>query len=302
MSADNQGRRLGRGLKALIPGAVTDGPATESDLIRIPIRRIRPNPFQPRRTFQPDELAELEASLKSSGLLQPITVRRAGDAFELIAGERRLRAATNLDWTDIPAIVKDMDDRTALVLALVENLQRSDLNAIEEAAGYRRLIDEFGYTHQQVAEGVGKDRTTVTNLLRLLALPPEVQQMVEARRLSAGHARALLPLGEGPKVSAMAKAAVDQGLSVRELEQRVRDVTAPAAAATPKRTGTATAPASTQDPSVRGIEDQLRRYLQTDIKVTLTGKDAGSIRLDFFSGEDLDRLLDLILRENRRDF
>jgi ParB family transcriptional regulator, chromosome partitioning protein len=301
VSADNQGRRLGRGLKALIPGAVNDGPATESDLIRIPIRRIRPNPFQPRRTFQPDELAELEASLKASGLLQPITVRRAGDAFELIAGERRLRAATNLDWAEIPAIVKDMDDRTALVLALVENLQRSDLNAIEEAAGYRRLIEEFGYTHQQVAEGVGKDRTTVTNLLRLLALPQDVQQMVEAKRLSAGQARAMLALGEGPKVSAMAKAAADQGLSVRELEQRVREVTAPAPLV-PRAAGKGSAPAATQDPSVRAIEDQLRRYLQTDIKVTLTGKDAGNIRLDFFSGEDLDRLLDLILRENRRDF
>src|SRR3954467_3857018 len=154
--------RLGKGLGALLSAAqerTADVPA--SDLQVIPTSRIRPNPFQPRRQFDPAELAELEASLKASGLLQPISVRRKGDAFELIAGERRLRAATNLAWTEISAIVRDFDDQTMLVLALVENLQRSDLNAIEEARGYKRLIDDFELTQQQVAEAVGKDRTTV---------------------------------------------------------------------------------------------------------------------------------------------
>src|SRR6059058_3898165 len=169
MSADKP-RRLGRGLEALIPGAAGHGAgsanaAPVSDLQRIAISRIRPNPFQPRREFDASELSELEASLKASGLLQPISVRRRGDAYELIAGERRLRAASNLGWTEISAIVRDFDDRTMLVLALVENLQRSNLNAIEEARGYRKLIEEFRLTQQQVAEAVGKDRTTVTNLL-----------------------------------------------------------------------------------------------------------------------------------------
>jgi ParB family chromosome partitioning protein len=189
-------RRLGKGLEALIASASTAASqptAPSSDLQRIPLSRIRPNPFQPRREFDPGELAELESSLKASGLLQPISVRRRGDAYELIAGERRFRAATNLGWTEITAIVRDFDDQTMLVLALVENLQRSDLNPIEEARGYKRLIEDFELTQQQVAEAVGKDRTTVTNLLRVLTLPESVQQMVESGRLSTGHARALLP-------------------------------------------------------------------------------------------------------------
>src|SRR4051812_44185900 len=173
--------RLGKGLGALLGSATEPAPADApaSDLQRIPVARIRANPFQPRRDFDPTELAELEASIKASGLLQPISVRRRGDAFELVAGERRLRAATNLGWTEIAAVVREFDDRTMLVLALVENLQRANLNTIEEARGYRRLLDEFQLTQQQIADAVGKDRTTVTNLLRVLSLPEPIQQMVE---------------------------------------------------------------------------------------------------------------------------
>src|SRR4051812_46045532 len=187
--------RLGKGLGALLSAAQERAPEVPaSDLQVIPVSRIRANPFQPRRVFNPEELAELEASLKSTGLLQPISVRRRGDAYELIAGERRLRAATNLGWTEISALVREFDDQTMLVLALVENLQRANLNAIEEARGYKRLIDEFGLTQQQVADVVAKDRTTVTNLLRVLTLPAEVQALVESGDLSVGHARALLAL------------------------------------------------------------------------------------------------------------
>ncbi|MGH7621852.1 MAG: ParB/RepB/Spo0J family partition protein, partial [Gemmatimonadaceae bacterium] len=193
MSAEKP-RRLGRGLEALIASSGSPTSNAGSDLQQIALSRVRPNPFQPRRDFDPAELAELEASLKASGLLQPITVRRRGDAFELIAGERRLRAATNLGWSEITAIVRDFDDRTLLVLALVENLQRADLNPIDEARGYRRLIDEFQLTQQQVADAVAKDRTTITNLLRVLALPESVQRMVEDAALTLGHARALLAL------------------------------------------------------------------------------------------------------------
>ncbi len=200
--------------------------APASDLQRIPLSRVRANPFQPSAgVFDKAELAELEAFAQAaSGLLQPITVRRRGDAFELIAGERRYRAATNLGWTEITAIVRDFDDQTMLVLALVENLQRANLNAIEEARGYRRLIDEFKLTQQQVAESVGKDRTTVTNLLRVLSLPNEVQQLVEAGSLTSGHARALLALVAGNSAIGVAAVAVERGMSVRELERYIREI------------------------------------------------------------------------------
>ena len=303
-------RRLGRGLEALIPGNTTtpSAGAPASDLQRIPLSRIRPNPFQPRREFDKAELAELEASLKASGLLQPITVRRQGDAYELIAGERRYRAATNLGWTEISAIVRDFDDRTMLVLALVENLQRANLNAIEEARGYRRLQDEFKLTQQQVAEMVGKDRTTVTNLLRVLTLPEEVQQLVEGGQLTTGHARALLALGAGANHLEVAKAAVEAGMSVRELEQRVRDLMnppEPSPAVTPAGAAgqrpKAGAPGKS-DPAVRQIEDGLRRYFQTDVRLSMSGGNKGKIELSFYSNEDLERILELVLREKRADF
>jgi ParB family transcriptional regulator, chromosome partitioning protein len=298
-------RRLGRGLEALIPaGATSSAAAPASDLQRIALSRIRTNPFQPRREFDPAELSELEASLKSSGLLQPISVRRKGDAFELIAGERRFRAATNLGWTEISAIVRDFDDRTMLVLALVENLQRANLNAIEEARGYRRLIDDFQLTQQQVAEAVGKDRTTVTNLLRVLSLPDEVQQLVERGSLTTGHARALLALGPEHSSLKVAEDAVSSGLSVRELEQRVRELGgAPPKPTEPnqKTRDVKSVPASV-DPAVRRIEDDLRRVLQTDVRLLLSGEAKGRIEISFYSNDDLERVLDLVMREARRDF
>lgn len=303
MSAEKP-RRLGRGLEALISGRESDPAAPEGELQRITISRIRANPFQPRREFDPAELAELEASLKSSGLLQPIVVRRRGDAFETIAGERRLRAATNLGWTEISAVVRDFDDRTMLVLALVENLQRANLNAIEEALGYRRLIDDFKLTQQQVAGAVGKDRTTVTNLLRILSLPEAVQRMVEQGILTSGHARALLALGPEHSSADLANEAVALGMSVRQLEQRVREAGGPVASAPSKtKTRRAEAPAqSSADPAVRRVEDDLRRYLQTDVRIHLLANEKGRIDLAFYSGDDLERLLDLILKENRKDF
>ena len=289
-------RRLGRGLEALISAANSAAP-TAGELQRIPLSRIRPNPFQPRRDFDVGEMKELEASLKSSGLLQPISVRRLGDAFELIAGERRVRAASNLGWTDISAMVRDFDDRTMLVLALVENLQRANLNPVEEARGYRRLIDEFNLTHQQVAEAVGKDRTTITNLLRILGLPDVVQKMVEDGRLSTGHARALLGLPESSLVTEIAAIAADRELNVRDLEQLVRERSS-IERQTPKTRPAVAAP-PTADAAVRGIEDDLRRYLQTDVRLRLSGPSKGTIEMTFYSNEDLDRLIGLILRAER---
>ena len=299
-------RRLGRGLEALIPGSATSTTTVESDLQRIPLSRVRQNPYQPRRQFDSGELAELEASLKASGLLQPITVRRQGDAFELIAGERRLRAASNLGWTEISAIVRDFDDRTMLVLALVENLQRSNLNAIEEARGYRKLIEEFRLTQQQVAEAVGKDRTTVTNLLRVLSLPEQVQHMVEGGAISTGHARALLALNDAQHSLRLANETVAETLSVRELERRVRELLRPEGAPGPASKGQGAPGAKplgpSTDPGVRRIEDDLRRYLQTDVKVHVSGGTQGRIEVAFYSNDDLERILDLVLRERRQDY
>ena len=305
MSAEKP-RRLGRGLDSLIPGSVTTG-EPGGDLQRIPLARIRANPFQPRREFEAGDLAELEASLKASGLLQPITVRRRGEAFELIAGERRLRAATNLGWTDISAIIRDFDDRTMLVLALVENLQRTNLNAIEEARGYRRLIDEFRLTQQQVADAIGKDRTTVTNLLRVLTLPEPVQQMVEHGILSLGHARALLALGASHSVSDLANQAVARGLSVRELEQRVRELSQPSS---PSETGSkgSRAVSPTSHGGGTGVRSGNSANRRRPSALSANGRQsaflgelARKVEVSFYSNDDLERLLELILRDSRKD-
>lgn len=236
MSADPP-RRLGRGLEALIstakqqrePGSspTQGGTLIGTELQRIPVADITPNRFQPRRAFTESELVELEASIKTSGLLQPIVVRTRGDGkWELVAGERRLRAVSRLGWSEIPAVVREFDDRAMLTLALVENLQRADLNPLEEAQGYQRLIDEFGLTQQQVADAVGKDRTSITNLLRILTLQPAVLQLVERGHISAGHARALLPVKDERRQLELANEIVARQLSVREAEARARVLSA----------------------------------------------------------------------------
>ena len=316
MSAD-QPRRLGRGLEALISTArqqrdpstpdPSPSPVAGTELQRIRITDISPNHFQPRRTFTEAELTELEASLRANGLLQPITVRPKGQGkWELVAGERRLRAATRLGWTEIPAVVRDFDDRAMLTLALVENLQRSDLNALEEAEGYQRLIDEFGLTQLQVADAVGKDRTTITNLLRVLTLPPAIRTMVEQGVLSTGHARALLAVRDPRRQRELANEIVAKQLSVRQTEARARgDSTSPSAPAQRSAAQSGAVGADTTrktDPAARRVEEQLRRRLQTDVSVQQTGDGKGTIRIGFYSADDLDRLLDLLLGEARSDF
>lgn len=301
-------RRLGRGLDALIPGALAtpavkraDTGAAPSEYQRVPIADVSPNPYQPRREFDEAELGELQASLKSSGLLQPIAVRRFDGGYQLISGERRLRAATRLGWESIPAIVRDVDDRTLLTLALVENLQRADLNAVEEARGYRRLSDEFGYTHAQIADAVGKDRTSITSLLRILQLPQTVLEIVEQGRLSAGHARALVSLEDDKRALALANEAVAHGLSVREMERRVREIMQPV----PPRGTTRAASAATStgpaaaSPVMKRLEDELRRRLQTDVHIRLSGPEKGTVEMAFYSADDLERLLDLVLGPQR---
>jgi ParB family chromosome partitioning protein len=277
---------------------------------RIPVAQIRPNPYQPRRDFRSEDLSELEASLKASGLLQPITVRKLeSDSYELIIGERRLRAATNIGWTDIPAVVKErkeVDERTLLTLALVENLQRADLNPLEEAQGYKRLTDEFGLTQQQVADAVGKDRSTIANLLRVLALPAPVRQMLSEGLLTLGHARALLALLDSQRMLEFANDVVARQLSVREVERRVREANEPTkglnAERVRDRAPSLPEPSNQASPELRRIEDQLRRHLQTDVHLALTGKEKGVLRIGFYSSDDLERVLDLILGSKRSDF
>jgi ParB family transcriptional regulator, chromosome partitioning protein len=318
MTAD-KGRRLGRGLEALIARAPTRAPAqaAEAALVAsraagepalavveavtspyrvLPLAKIRPNPLQPRKEFREEELADLEASLRVSGLLQPITVREAprGDGFELIAGERRFRAAQRLGWTEIPAVVRDVDDRMLLSLAMVENLQRADLNPIEEAEGYDQMIREFSLTQQEVADIVGKDRSTVANTLRLLALPASVRRLVWDGALTVGHARALLGLGDAMRMADLAKTIVAEGLSVRDVEQRVRS------AVRPERARTVEPSSDGRSAEVRRLEDRLRKHLGTDARIVQAGKSTkGELRIPFYSVEDFERMLELILGPER---
>jgi len=285
-------RRLGRGLEALLGSAGGLATSDEGALKSIPIAQITRNPFQPRSEFNTEELAELQESLNTSGLLQPITVRRrmGKDGFEIIAGERRLRAAKNLGWKEIPAIIKDIDDRTLLTLALVENLQRADLNPIEEGEGYHQLANQFGLTQQQIAETVGKDRTTVANVLRLLQLPEAVRRLLQDGQLTMGHAKVLLGLDDSGQIVSLAQVIVAEGLTVREVEQRLRNV---AGAPARKKAGRPRT-ADRQSPEARRIEDRLRRFLQTDVTIKLGPGSTGSLSIQFYSADDLERLLDKI--------
>src|SRR5947207_3746609 len=285
-------RRLGRGLEALLGSTTGLASSDEGSLKSIPISQVSRNPFQPRREFNPEELAELQESLKAAGLLQPITVRRrpGRDGFELIAGERRLRAATMLGWKEIPAIIKDIDDKTILTLALVENLQRTDLNPIEEGQGYYRLAKEFGLTQQQIAETVGKDRTTVANMLRLLQLPESVRQLLQQGQLSMGHAKVLLGLSDPDKIVALAHEIVKEGMTVREVEGRLRQLAEPTDG---KKAGRPRA-ADRHSPEARQIEDRFRRFFQTDVVIKLTATNRGVLTVHFYSADDLERLMELM--------
>lgn len=268
--------------------------AEHSALRSIPLAQIRPNPYQPRKEFRPEELAELESSLRVSGLLQPISVRPApkGGGFELIAGERRFRAATRLGWQEIPAIVRETDDKTLLTLAMIENLQRADLDPIEEADGYQRLVEEFALSHSEVAEVVGKDRSTVANALRLLQLPASIRRLLQEKQLTAGHARALLALGSERAMSDLAREIVAAGLSVREVERRVKQARDTKPSAGKSASPIATAGVSRGDAAeVRRLEELLKRKLQTGVSIQMTGKDSGDVRIAFFSADDLQRLL-----------
>lgn len=284
-------KRLGRGLEALL-GPVSRAQAEASGALRdLAMASLRPNPFQPRTRIDEAELTDLVNSMEASGLLQPIVVRPRDGGYELIAGERRWRAAERLGWQKIPAVVKEVDDRTLLTLALIENLQRDDLSPIDEAAGYRRLAEEFKLGQAEIARVVGRDRSTVANLLRLLQLPADVQAMVHEKRLSAGHARALLGLSDTERQSALALEAIEQEWSVREMEAAVAGKRASARPA--RRGGQQAARNVTAD--VKRVEDALRQRLGTDVRVTARRRGRGFVTVSYYSNDDLSRLLELIL-------
>lgn len=290
--------RLGRGLGALLGDMIEE--QTEGDLpVReVELKRVRPNPFQPRREFDSAALAELQASIRENGLLQPLVVRVAGDGFELVAGERRLRALSGLKHDTAPAIVRELSDEQMLLLALVENLQREELNAIEEAIAYQQLIDGFGLTQSQVAHRVGRNRSTVANSLRLLTLPQEVQDMVGSGTLSAGHARAVLSVDSSTDRIRLANEIATGGLSVREAERRARS-----GSGSRRSTGgrVRTRP---EDPVARRTETALARYFGTAVTVRLRGTAAGEIRIPFHDAEDFERIIRRLLeaRESKELF
>lgn len=288
MATEKPGRRLGRGLDALLGSASREQTAPDG-LRRIRLSDIAPNPLQPRKEFAPEELAELQQSLTTHGMLQPVTVRTSpsGDGYQLIAGERRLRAATALGWKEIPALVKDVDDSTLLALALIENLQRSDLNAIEEAQGYRQLTTDFGMSQAQVAELVGKNRSTVANLLRLLDLPQQVREMVQKGQLTTGHVRALLALKDEAQIVAAARQVIENQMNVRDVEATVRTATK----RPKKQTGRLR---TTENVFVKSLEDKLRKHLQTDVKISADTNGRGDLTIRFYSHEDFERIVEAI--------
>lgn len=282
--------RLGRGLGALLGDYLTEQPPAAAQARSIPVAAIAPNPFQPRREFSEQELADLTSSMRENGLLQPIVVRpRPGPGvsqWELVAGERRWRASMRLGWKEIPAVVREVDDRTLLVLAMVENLQRSELSALEEAEGYHRLAEEFSLSQQQIAELVGRDRSTVANSLRLLNLPASVRQLLADGRLSAGHARALLGLTDERRLAAIAQQAADGGWSVRDVEAEVQRLRGPKRKVKRER--------KLRDANEQLLEEELQRALGTRVRIRKGRGVTGRIEIPFYSAEDFERVFEIV--------
>ena len=278
---------MGRGLSALISTAPS--PQDNEELREIEIDLITPGEQQPRTSFDEAKLQELAQSIRVSGIIQPLLVRRRGGRFELVAGERRWRAAQLAGLSRVPAIVREIADENLLELALIENIQRQELNAIEEANAYKRLIESLGLTQEEVASRVGRDRTFITNYLRILKLPTEIQSLLEQEKLTFGHARALLGVSDPQLQRRFAQRICKHNWSVRETESRIRNISRqqqPSSAPPPPLT----------DPNVRAAEAKLRRRLGTQVRIVpaKTGA-AGRIEIEFYSAEDLNRLYDLLV-------
>jgi len=281
-------KALGRGLGALL-SAEGAAPATE-EANEFPIDLIDPSALQPRVHFDDVKLEELAQSIRANGVVQPLLIRPKGDRFELIAGERRWRAAQRAGLTRIPAVLRDVSDDKILELALIENIQREDLNPIEEALAYKKLIETLGLTQETVAERVGRDRSYVTNYLRLLRLPEDIQQLLQVGRLSTGHARTLIALEDADVQRRLARRIIEQDLSVRATERLVR------ARLEHRPTKVSRAASEPADANVRAAETRLRRRFGTQVRIVRAkGGTAGRIELEFYNSSDLDRLYALLL-------
>ena len=279
-------RALGKGLSALIPprDVVFVDAGKQEKITNIALSQIKTNKYQPRVEFNEERLIELIKSIKEKGVIQPVLVRKTLDGYELIAGERRLRAAKRLQLGDIPAIVKEVNDVDMLEISLIENIQREELNAIEEANAFEKFITEFKFTQEKIAQVLGKDRSTIANTIRLLALPKKVQEYVSKGSISAGHAKALLSLPTENEQYRVANLIISKALSVREAEKLVARRTA----------GSNVKRELKKDASLDDIASQLQHVLGTRVKI-LHGKKRGSIQIEYYSTEDLNRILDIII-------
>jgi ParB family chromosome partitioning protein len=275
-------KALGKGISALIP----EKEGREDKIIYVQSDQIKPNPFQPREDFAEQGIQELAQSIKEKGVIQPLLVRRKGDYFELIAGERRLRAANLLGIKELPIIVKNVQDQDSLELALIENVQRQDLNPIEQAHAYRYLIDKFQVTQEKISEVLGKARVSITNILRLLNLPQEIQEEIKKGRISFAHGRALLELEDANQQRRLTQEVISKDLSVRELENLIK-MQRPRAK---RRIGQAE-----RDPQVKVLEEELQHILATRVRVSKRKK-RGHMLIEFYSDEDLERIINIMRR------
>ena len=279
-------RALGKGLGALIPEHISaDLSSHKEEIIYVQTGQIKPNPFQPREEFNQASIEELAQSIKEKGVIQPLLVRRRGDSYELIAGERRFRASNFLGLKEIPVIVRDVSDQDSLELALIENIQREGLNPIEEAHAYQHLIDKFKVTQEKISEVLGKSRVTVTNTLRLLKLPHEVQEEMKKGRLSFAHGRALLEVEDANHQRKLLQDVISKGLSVRELESLIKS-------SRPKSIKRKIGQGQ-REPLVAILEEQLQQALATKVRISKRKK-RGHINIEFYSQEDLERIVNVI--------
>jgi len=297
---ENPRKALGKGLSSLLPSRPATQPAPvvapqTSDttasvpVTSLPIHEIQPNPLQPRSVFDAARLAELSQSIRSNGIIQPLIVRKIGDQYHLIAGERRWRAAKLAGLEEVPVVVQELSDARVLEVALIENIQREDLNPIEVAVAFEKLAGELGLSHEEIGQRTGKERSTISNTLRLLRLPPQVQMMLAEKRLSMGHARAILALPDEELQLEVAEKAASQGMSVRQVEQMVQKMT---------QTREAKKQAEPEiDPNVKAAIQELENALGTKVRIIERAPGKGRIEIDYYSPDDLDRVYSVIVGE-----
>ncbi len=291
MSGAPKRQRLGRGLGALLGEGYLAPSIDDVDVRNVALGSISVNPFQPRREFSDEDLSDLTNSIRENGLLQPLVVRpdpdRPGERFQLVAGERRLRALKSLGRVAVPAVIRDVDDRTLLVLALVENIQRAALTPLDEARGYQSLSSEFGLTQAEIAESVGKDRSSVANTIRLLKLPASLQKLLAAGELGMGHARALLAIGDAGRMVEVGRRAAAEGWTVRDVEQHARTRTR-------ARPPSKRPQVSEADPMTRALQEALREALGARVTLKASEKGVGTVEVPFHSPEDFERVFHLL--------